>query len=61
MSFSIMTLSKTTLYYYAEFRYGECHVLFVVIQSILMLSVVMSSVILLSVVWLSVVFYLFLC
>jgi hypothetical protein len=35
-----MTLSKTTFYNYAECRFAECHVSFVVMLSVIMLNVV---------------------
>jgi hypothetical protein len=63
-TFSIMTLSITTysikgllaplsirtFYYYAEYRYAECNILFTVMPGVIMLSVVKLYVVMLSVV-----------
>ncbi len=45
-----MTLSITTLCYYADYQYAKCHVLFAVLLSVGMLNVVVLKVVILSVV-----------
>jgi hypothetical protein len=45
-----MTLSITTLCYYADCQYAKCHVLFAVLLSVGMLNVVVLNVVILSVI-----------
>ncbi len=43
-----MPVRIATLYYNAEFKYGECHILFIIMVNIILLSVVMLNVVMLS-------------
>ena len=48
------TLSITTLWHYAEFCYGDCHILYIVMLKVIVPSVVMLSVLMVNVIMLSV-------
>ncbi len=51
----LVTQSITTLCYYAERRYAECHILLIVMVNVVLLNVIMLSVVMLNVIMLSVV------
>jgi hypothetical protein len=43
-----MPVSIATLCHFADYKYGECHILFIIMVNIILLSVVMLNVVMLS-------------